>query len=128
MKLQIEIAGARRANLVIAVTGSDADNLVIAQIAKEHFETSKCIARVNDPRNQVHFDTIGITHTVSASQSILSLIEHEVPDHRVVNMLNLRHENLEIIELNVTKKAPIVGQAVKDVKDARKNTAYFSYT
>lgn len=112
----LEIAGVRRANLVIAVTGADDDNIVIAQLAKELFETGKVIARVNDPRNQEHFDALGVRFTVSAAQSILSLIEHEVPDHRVVNMLNLRHENLEIIELNVNSGSPIVGQPVKAIK------------
>lgn len=112
----LEAAGTRRANLVIAVTGHDDDNIVIAQLAKEHFETPKCVARVNDPRNQEHFDALGVRFTVSAAQSILSLIQHEVPDHRVVNMLNLRHENLEIIELNVTAASPIVGQPVAKIR------------
>jgi trk system potassium uptake protein TrkA len=112
----LEAAGVARADLVIAVTGLDNDNIVVAQLAKEHFKTAKCIARVNDPRNQEHFDALGIRFTVSASQSILSLIEHEVPDHRVVNMLNLRHENLEIIELNVGPSAPIVGQPVAKIR------------
>ncbi len=123
----LEIAGVRRADLVIAVTGADDDNIVIAQLSKELFECGKVIARVNDPRNQEHFDALGVRFTVSASQSILSLIEHEVPDHRVVNMLNLRHENLEIIELNVSKDSPIVGQPVKGIR-MPKNTRLISVT
>lgn len=115
----LELAGTARADLVVAVTGHDDDNIVVAQIAREHFGTAKCIARVNDPRNQEHFDAIGIRFTVSAAQSILSLIEHEVPDHRVVNMLNLRHENLEIIELNVTQTSPIVGLPVSKIRMPR---------
>ncbi len=111
----LRAAGVERADIVIAVTGDDDDNIVISQIVREHFRVPKCIARVNDPRNQEHFDALGIRFTVSAAQSILSLIEHEVPDHRVVNMLNLRHENLEIIELNVSASAPIVGQPVADI-------------
>jgi trk system potassium uptake protein TrkA len=112
----LDVAGVRRADLVIAVTGKDEENIVIAQLAKELFETTKVIARVNDPRNQEHFDALGVRFTVSAAQSILSLIEHEVPDHRVVNMLNLRHENLEIIELNVTGGSPIVGLPVAKIR------------
>jgi len=115
----LDLAGVGRADLVIAVTGNDDDNIVIAQLVKQraeaHGRTGKCIARVNDPRNQEHFDVLGVRYTVSAVQSILSLIEHEVPDHRVVNMLNLRHENLEIIELNVHASSPIVGQPVKTI-------------
>jgi trk system potassium uptake protein TrkA len=123
----LDVAGVRRADLVIAVTGKDDDNIVIAQLAKELYETGKVIARVNDPRNQEHFDALGVRFTVSAAQSILSLIEHEVPDHRVVNMLNLRHENLEIIELNVTNGSPIVGQPVKGIR-MPKNTRLISVT
>lgn len=123
----LDMAGVRRANLVIAVTGDDDDNIVIAQLAKEHFETGKVIARVNDPRNQEHFDALGVRFTVSAAQSILSLIEHEVPDHRVVNMLNLRHENLEIIELNVSAGSPIVGQPVAKIRMPQ-NTRLISVT
>jgi trk system potassium uptake protein TrkA len=82
---------------------------------------------VNDPRNQEHFDSLGIRFTVSAAQSILSLIEHEVPDHRVVNMLNLRPENLEIIELHVNARSPIVGQPVAQIKMPR-NTRLISVT
>src|SRR5687767_10298762 len=48
----LAVAGTERASLMIAVTGHDDDNLVIAQIAKEYFTVGKCIARVNDPRNQ----------------------------------------------------------------------------
>lgn len=123
----LDVAGVRRADLVIAVTGKDDDNIVIAQLAKELYEVGKVIARVNDPRNQEHFDALGVRFTVSAAQSILSLIEHEVPDHRVVNMLNLRHENLEIIELNVTNGSPIVGQPVKGIRMPR-NTRLISVT
>lgn len=112
----LEAAGTARADLAIAVTGHDDENIVVGQLTKERFKVAKCIARVNDPRNHEHFDALGVRFTVSAAQSILSLIEHEVPDHRVVNMLNLRHENLEIIELNVTAASPIVGSPVAKIR------------
>ncbi|HJU48683.1 MAG TPA: TrkA family potassium uptake protein, partial [Gaiellaceae bacterium] len=60
----LERAGiARPPDLVLAVTGDDEDNLVISQIAKEGYGVPKVIARVNDPRNQEHFDLLGITQT-----------------------------------------------------------------
>ena len=58
----LERAGiARPPDLVLAVTGDDEDNLIISQIAKEGYGVPKVIARVNDPRNQQHFDLLGIT-------------------------------------------------------------------
>ena len=81
----LERAGiARPPELLLAVTGDDEDNLVISQIAKEGYGVRKAIARVNDPRNQQHFDLLGITQTVCATTSILGLVEHEVPEHGLV--------------------------------------------
>ena len=50
----------------------------------------KVIARVNDPRNQQHFDLLGITQTICATSGILGLVEHEVPEHGLVRLLELR--------------------------------------
>ena len=86
----LERAGiARPPELVLAVTGDDEDNLVISQIAKEGYGVAKAIARVNDPRNQQHFDLLGIKQTVCATTSILGLVEHEVPEHGLVRLLEL---------------------------------------
>jgi trk system potassium uptake protein TrkA len=110
----LERAGiARPADLVLAVTGDDEDNLVICQLAREKYGVEKVIARVNDPRNQVHFDLLGITQTVSATQMILGLIEHEVPAHELVHLLELRKENLEIVEVEIDKESPCAGKRVE---------------
>ncbi len=110
----LERAGiARPAELVLAVTGDDEDNIVICQIAQERFGVPKVIARVNDPRNQVHFDLLGITPTVSATSSIIALVEHEVPEHELIHLLELRKENLEIVEVQIAKGAPSVGKRVE---------------
>ena len=74
-------ASQRPPDLVVAVTGDDEDNIVICQLAREKYGVEKVIARVNDPRNQVHFDLLGISPTVCATSSIMALIEHEVPEH-----------------------------------------------
>jgi trk system potassium uptake protein TrkA len=71
----LERAGiARPPDLVVAVTGDDEDNMVICQMARERYGAQKTIARVNDPRNQAHFDLLGISPTVSATQTIMALI------------------------------------------------------
>ena len=110
----LERAGiARPPELVLAVTGDDEDNIVICQIAKERFGVPKVIARVNDPRNQAHFDLLGISPTVSATSSIIALVEHEVPEHDLIHLLELRKENLEIVEVQIGKDAPSVGKRVE---------------
>ena len=69
------------------------------------------IARVNDPRNQAHFDLLGISPTVCATSSIMALVEHEVPEHDLIHLLELRKENLEIVEVLIDRDSPSAGQA-----------------
>ena len=110
----LEKAGIRRPpDLVLALTGDDEDNMVICQLAKEKYAVPKAIARVNDPRNQVHFDLLGISPTVCATSSILGLVEHEVPEHELVHLLELRKENLEIVEVQIDKGSPSAGKKVE---------------
>jgi trk system potassium uptake protein TrkA len=73
------------------------------------------IARVNDPRNQAHFDLLGISPTVSATSTILALVEHEVPEHGLIHLLELRNENLEIVEVQIDKGSPSAGKTVADL-------------
>jgi trk system potassium uptake protein TrkA len=110
----LEAAGITRPpDIVVAVTGDDEDNMIIAQLAREKYGVSKVIARVNDPRNQVHFDLLGISPTICPTLRIMALIEHEVPEHEVVHLLELRRENLEIIEVEVDPKCPCIGKTVE---------------
>src|SRR5438067_6367055 len=109
----LERAGiARPPDLVLALTGDDEDNLIICQIAKERYGVPKTIARVNDPRNQAHFDLLGISPTVCATSSIMALIEHEVPEHELVHLLELRKENLEIVEVQIVEDSPSAGRTI----------------
>ena len=112
----LERAGiARPPAIVLAVTGDDEDNIVISQIAKEGYGVKKAIARVNDPRNQQHFDLLGITQTVCATSGLLGLVEHEVPEHGMVRLLELRREGLEVVELQVPPEAPAAGKRVAGI-------------
>ena len=111
----LERAGIQRAELLIAVTGDDEDNMLVCQVAKEKYLVDRIIARVNNPRNLPHFKLLGIQPAVSATDLILRLIEHEVPRYGLVHLLALEEERLEIIELEVAEEAPAAGLKVIDV-------------
>ena len=98
--------------ILIAATGDDEDNIIICQLALEKYNVEKVVARVNDPRNQAHFDLLGIGPTVCATSSLLALVEHEVPEHGLVHLLELRKENLEIVEVQVDERSPCLGKAL----------------
>ena len=107
----LERAGIQRADLVVAVTGDDEDNILICQVAKEKYLCERIIARCNNPRNLQHFKLLGIQPAVSATDLILNLIEHEVPGHGLVHLLDLPDEKLEIIEVEVTERRSRRGPA-----------------
>jgi trk system potassium uptake protein TrkA len=113
----LERAGLKRPpDIVVAATGDDEDNIVICQLATELYGVPKVIARVNDPRNQATFDLLGIAPTVSPTQTIMALIEHEVPEHELVHLLELRRENLEIVEVEIGQGSRADGKRVEQLR------------
>ncbi len=112
----LERAGISRADMVIAVTGDDEDNMLICQVAKEKYLVERIIARVNNPRNREHFDLLGIKPVVSATDLILRLIEHEVPEYGLVHLLDLPEQRLEIIEMLLPDDSRAAGVRVGDLE------------
>src|ERR671936_2237307 len=112
----LERAGIERADLVIAVTGDDEDNMLISQVAREKYGVERIVARCNNPRNMQHFDLLGIKPAVSATDLILRLIEHEVPKYGLLHLLDLPQERLEIIEVEVARGSQADGAMVKDLE------------
>lgn len=110
----MEEVGASRADVVIAVTGDDEDNLVICQVAKKRFKVGRTIARLNNPKHTEIFQKLGIDVTVSPTRSILSLIEAELPSSRFVPLMTLKSAGLEIIEIRVPEDSPMVGKFLRD--------------
>jgi trk system potassium uptake protein TrkA len=111
----LERAGIERAELVIAVTGDDEDNILISQVAREKYGISRVVARCNNPRNLEHFELLGVKPAISATDLILRLIEHEVPKYGLVHLLDLPEERLEIIELEVAEGSEAAGKHVRDL-------------
>jgi trk system potassium uptake protein len=104
--------GANRADVVIAVTGEDEDNLVICQMAKQRYKVGRTIARLNDPKHEVIFEKLGIDISVSPTKAILSLIEAELPSSRFVPLMKLKSAGLEIIEVRIPAESPVVGKTL----------------
>jgi trk system potassium uptake protein TrkA len=112
----LERAGIQRADMVIAVTGDDEDNMLICQVAREKYMVERIIARVNNPRNRQYFELLGIKPSVSATDLILRLIEHEVPEYGLVHLLDFPEERLEIIELLLENNSKVAGRRVGDLQ------------
>jgi trk system potassium uptake protein len=111
----MEEAGVGRADAVVAVTGEDEDNLVICQMAKLKFNVPRTIARINDPRNEQLFHTLGIDATVNSTKIIYNLIEQEIETGEVIPLAALKRGNIEIVEVEISEKSPVLNKAIQQV-------------
>jgi trk system potassium uptake protein TrkA len=108
--------GANRADVVIAVTGEDEDNMVICQMAKKRYKVGRTIARLNNPKHEEIFLKLGIDTIVSPTKTILSLIESELPSSRFVPLMTLKKAGLEIVEVRIPLESPVVGKTLNSIK------------
>src|SRR4030065_414806 len=111
----MEMAGFGRADMVIAVTGDDEDNLVTCQVAKAKFKVPRAIARINNPKNEEIFKKLRLDPAVSAPTAILSQIEQELPTHPLIPLLTLKGGGLEIVEVKVPENSAVAGKPLGSV-------------
>jgi len=109
-------AGANRADVLVATTGNDEDNLVICQIAKLMFLRPRTIARVNNPRNEELFTGLGVDASVSATKIINAVIQEQVKaGDMMIPLLTLKEGNIEIVEVELSRSSHIVKKKIKDL-------------
>ena len=107
--------GTGRADMLVAVTGEDEDNLVACQVAKYKFKVPRTIARIRNPQDEAIFKKLGIDVTVSATTIILEAIEKEMPTHLLTHLLTLSDKGLEIVEVRIPPDSATIGKSVKEI-------------
>ncbi len=107
--------GTDRADMLIAVTGDDEDNLVTCQVAKHKFNVPRTIARIGNPKNETLFKKLGIDVTVSSTNIILEHIEEKVPTHPLTHLLTIEDSGQEIVEIKIPPESTIVGKSVRQL-------------
>jgi len=111
----LETAGAGRADIFVAVTDHDEDNLVSCQVARHRFEVKRTVARVANPKLVPIFHRLGVDCVVSSTMLIMEHIEQEIPTHPLMHLLTLTEAELEIVEVRIPPKSAAVGRMVKDL-------------
>lgn len=112
----LESSGALTADLVIATTGDDEDNLVISLLAKRQFSVPRVAARVNDADNAWLFDERwGVDVAVPAATPLISLIEEATGATDTVALLRLSKAGVDVIETAITPQSRAVDRALGDI-------------
>jgi trk system potassium uptake protein TrkA len=108
--------GTARADLFVAVTGDDEDNLIACQVAKYKFNVPRTIARVRNPQNEALFKKLGVDVTVSATSLILEAIEAEVPTHPLTHLMTLRDKGLALVDVKIPPESKAVGKPINELE------------
>jgi trk system potassium uptake protein TrkA len=109
-------ANAAEADVVLACTGDDEDNLVISLLAKQEFGVPRVIARVNHPRNEWLFnDHWGIDRAVSPSHMLTSLVEEEVSQDKIVELLSFDDGRVELVETKLSGQSGLAGKSIEEL-------------
>jgi trk system potassium uptake protein TrkA len=112
----LERAGVREADVVVAATGDDEDNLVISLLSKQEFAVPRVIARVNHPTNEWLFDeSWGVDLVVSPPHLLTSLVEEEVSSGDLVSIIGLQRGQVELVEVRLDERSPAIDKRVEDL-------------
>jgi trk system potassium uptake protein TrkA len=107
--------GTGRADMFVAVTGDDEDNLVSCQVARHKHNVPRTIARLRNPRNAILFKKLGVDVTISSTDIILEAIEREVPTHPLTHLLTIDEKGLVIVDVKIPPESTTVGKPVKEL-------------
>lgn len=112
----LQKAGAERADVVIALTGADATNLVICQTVQHMFQTPRTLTLVKDPKNEPVFEELGIDVVVNWIHLALSALEEGIPGHPLRHLMSLRQPGMELVCVAVPPGADIVGKRLGELQ------------
>lgn len=108
-------ADTSKADVVIAVTGQDEENLIACQLAKNNFRVGKTIARVNNPKNINVFLKLGVDIPVSSTTIIADLIEQEVDYSGMKTLTSVKNNKIVVSEIEIKKNSPVFNKRVMDI-------------
>lgn len=111
----LQEAGARDAELAIALTSKDADNLVACQLCKKKFQGKRTVALVNDPKKTAFFYKMGVDSVICAVSSIARVIEQQQLLHGIATLVPIREGRLNIAEVPIAQNAPIAGKKIWEI-------------
>ncbi len=111
----LQRAGVQRADAVIALTGVDATNLVICQLAKSVHNATRTVTIVKDPKNEPIFEELGIDVVVNWVQLALTALEAGVPGQPLRHLIQLPQTGTEVVYVSVPNGADVVGKRLGEL-------------
>src|ERR1700674_5643420 len=109
-------AGLSDADVVVAATGDDEDNLVISLLAKMEFAVPRVVDRVNHPKNRWLFnETWGVDVSVSTPHLLTALVEAAVSVGSLVRLLQFAEGETRLVEVTLAEGTPVKGRPLSEI-------------
>ncbi|HSK68985.1 MAG TPA: NAD-binding protein [Candidatus Limnocylindria bacterium] len=111
----LEDAEAGNADIVIALTSKDEDNLVACELCKKRFGVRKAVSLLMDPRKTDFFYRMGVDSVVCAVSAVAGIIEQQAFVDEMANVIPLGEGRVQIAEVPVTGASPVAGKKLWEV-------------
>jgi trk system potassium uptake protein TrkA len=119
----LDEAGTGDAEVVVAATGDDEDNLVVSLLAKQEFAVPRVVARVNHPKNRWMFNqSWGVDVSVSTPHLLSALVAEAVNVGSLVRLLQLDASGARLVEVTLTDSSPATGSTIAELKMPRNSS------
>ncbi len=112
----LQRAGVDEAEVVVAATGDDEDNLVISLLSKQEFAVPRVVARVNNSKNSWLFnESWGVDVSVSTPQQLTALVEEAVSVGSIVRLLEFERGDASVLEITLDQGSVAIGSTLGDL-------------
>lgn len=111
----LEEACADEADIVIALTQKDEENLVMCELCKQKFHVKKTVALVNDPKKTEFFRKMGIDSAVCAINTITNIIEQQAVMEKMTQMTSIGEGKINILEVPIPPSSPVAGRKLWEI-------------
>jgi trk system potassium uptake protein TrkA len=119
----LQNAGLADADVVVAATGDDEDNLVVSLLSKMEFAVPRVVARVNHPKNRWLFnETWGVDVSVSTPHLLTALVEEAVSVGALVRILQFSEGEARLVEVTLADESPAKGRPLSELDMPRDAT------
>ncbi|MDB2261184.1 MULTISPECIES: cation:proton antiporter [Halorubrum] len=106
-------SGAENAKILVAATGDDDTNLLVAQLSKTNFGVEKILAKANNSDNVDAFEDLGVS-TISAAMSAAWAIDNQIERPDLAHWMTDIGETGDVQQIEVTNEE-LIGKAVREV-------------
>ena len=111
----LEDAGAFRADVVLALTPNDEDNLAVCQIARQTYKVPRTIALVNDPENEEVFHKLKVSVAISATRILSIILEEQAGFEEIGKMVSVAQGTVSVAEIVLREDSPAAGLSIESL-------------